>query len=581
MKKLAVITVDYNSHPDTLEFVESFKKLNHSNLDIKLIVVDNGSKTPLEIDTTDLIQTGENLGFAGGYNRGIKYAKQWGADYYLIINNDVLFPDKNLLEKLLKVFDIDSNIGVVTSKILFAPGFEYHKSDYKKEDSGKVIWYAGGHFDWANVQTVHRGLDQVDTGQYDHIEEIGFASGCCLMIKKEVIDNVGLFDEQLFTYFEDSDFATRIKKAGFSQYYCGQTYIWHKVSRSAGIGSPVTDYLTTRNRLVFGFRNASWKTKFALARESLRLLLSGRKGQRQGIWDFLNGKLGRPSFLNTESSNVFPLSLSIVIINYKTPELTMSLLKSIFNKNSGFDNNTMEVILIDNASFDGIKELVEKAYPQVKFIGNEVNKGFSGGNNQGIDYSRGENVLLLNSDIEVKQNALSEMIKATKIYPGSVLAGKLFFPDGSLQDSVFNLPTAWGAFKEYFLGQKGNYFMYTPAGNKPSHVECAVMACYLIPWTVINQVGKLDEGTFMYFEDVEYSRRLKILKIPIYFIPSAEFIHHHGASSKKIGADKSYQLLKKGSLHYHGIANYALLWMILWFGQRLNQNITPKSRWKS
>jgi GT2 family glycosyltransferase len=579
MKKLAIITVDYNSHADTKEFLESAKKLKSNGLEVKYIILDNGSSEPLQVHDVDLIQTGDNLGFTGGYNRGLRYARQWGADYYLIINNDVLFPDSQILKKLVGVTQSDPRIGVVSPKILFAPGFEYHKERYTKQDEGKVIWYAGGSFDWSNIQTVHRGINEVDKGQFNEIADTQFPSGCCMLVTKEVLDTVGLFEEKFFAYFEDADYALRVKKAGFRQIYTGETAIWHKVSRSAGIGSHLTDYLTTRNQIFFGKRYSDTKTKFALFRQSLKLLLSGRRGQRQGVWDYFMNNFGRPSFLNTKSSGIYPLKMSIVVINYKTLDLTLAMLKSVFKKDSGYDPKTMEVILIDNASQDGISDVVAREYSQVKFIANSVNKGFSGGNNQGIDFSRGENILLLNSDIEVRPNALTELIQSAKKYPEAVLAGKLYFPDGTAQDSIFNLPTVTGAVQEYFLGRKGSYFMYLPESFK--RVECAVMACFMIPWSVINRVGKLDEGTFMYFEDVEYCRRLKSENIPVYFVPTAEFTHHHGASSKKIGADKSYALLKKGSLYYHGKLNYGLLWGVLWIGQRIGFSQTPKSRWNS
>src|SRR3990172_11252444 len=88
-----------------------------------------------------------------------------------------------------------------------------------------------------------------------------------------------------------------------------------------------------------------------------------------------------------------------------------------------------------------------------------------------------------------------------------VLAGKLFLPDGTFQKSCFVLPTIGGAIKEYFFGQKGAYSMYLPKGDKETKVEGAVMASFLIPWKVINKTGKLKEGSFIYFEDIEYCRR--------------------------------------------------------------------------
>jgi len=274
---------------------------------------------------------------------------------------------------------------------------------------------------------------------------------------------------------------------------------------------------------------------------------------------------------------MYSLKLSIGIVNYKTADLTKKCLDSIFNRTSGFGEKDMEVIVLDNGSNDDCKNVIKYYLGKIKFIQNQENEGFAKGYNKTIKFSKGEYILLLNSDIEILKNGLSEMLKAAR--DEAVFGGKLVFPDGSSQDSAFHLPTITGAFKEYFLAQKGSYFMYEPKGNKPVEVEGLVMACYLIPRHIINKVGLLDEGTFIYFEDIEYARRLKKYGVPIYFVPSARFIHHHGAASKTIGVDKSQELLQKAALHYHGRFYYFLLSWVLKIGQKLGRVKTPVSRW--
>ncbi len=159
------------------------------------------------------------------------------------------------------------------------------------------------------------------------------------------------------------------------------------------------------------------------------------------------------------------------------------------------------------------------------------------------------------------------------------MAGKLIFPDGSSQDSAFHLPTLTGAFKEYFLAKSGSYFMYQPESEKPTKVEGLAMACLLIPQKILKKVGILDESTFIFFEDIEYARRLKKFGVPMYYIPKVQFIHHHGASTKKIGTDKAYELLQKSAKHYHGAFYYFLLSWVLRIGQKLGKVKTPVSRW--
>lgn len=594
MTKIAIITVNYNGKKDTLELLESLRKIQDKGYKIQTIVVDNGStdgSVPAiseKFPNADILQNGANEGFSGGYNRGMIYGLIWGADYFLIINNDTIIKDENLLEDMIQVFKEDNKVGLVSPKIYFAEGFEFHKDRYSPSDVGHVIWYAGGKFDWDNILSNHRGLDEVDQGRYDEVEETDFVTGCCMLIKREVLEKVskpeagfGFFDDNLFLYFEDTDFTKRASKLGFKTYYDGKVAIYHKASQTAGIGSEITDFFHTRNRLVLGFRYSKLRTKFALLREALGFLTFGRRAQKMGVWDFLMGKKGASArFVKEVRKEDYQLEMSICIVNYNTADLTKNLLATIFKKDSGFDARKMELIVLDNGSKDHCKEVIKEYLPKIKYLANDENEGFSKGYNKTIAYSKGKYILLLNSDIEVMSDGLSEMVKWADYFNGNaVLGGRLYFPNGDNQDSCFHLPSLTGAVKEYFLGIKGSYFMYRPQSDKPIRVEGLVMACFLIPERVVNKIGLLDENTFIFFEDIEYSRRLKEYGIPLYFVPTAKFIHHHGASTKKIGVEKAYDLLQTSARYYHGQLYYMLLSWVLRIGQKLGRVKTPISRW--
>lgn len=301
MGKISLITVNRNNSKDTVEFLESLKNLAiPEGWQVETVLVDNGSTDDSvaviksKFPQIKILGLKENEGFVGGFNRGMKWAIKQAADYLLLLNNDTLIEDPGLLKKLLVTIQSDPQIGLVCPKIHFARGFEYHRKRYKKSQLGKVIWYAGGEIDWQNVYAVHRGVDEVDQGQYDSIEVVEFASGCCLLLRAEAVSKVGLFSKAYFANFEDADFGLRLKKAGFKLIYQGKTSLWHKVARtSGGIGSGFHDYFLTRNRLIFGFRWAPLKTKFALLKEALRFLFSGREFQKLAIRDFLLRKWGR------------------------------------------------------------------------------------------------------------------------------------------------------------------------------------------------------------------------------------------------------------------------------------------------
>ncbi|MBI4099857.1 glycosyltransferase family 2 protein [Candidatus Microgenomates bacterium] len=295
MTKVAICTVNWNNKKDTEEFLASIKKLDTSSFSVKTFVVSN-QKLP----NIDIIFKPHNRGTAGGYNDGIKAALSWGAKYFLLVNNDVVFSDKNLLPELISVLAGDPSIGAVSPKMYFAPGFAFYRERYSTKDSTRVLWYAGGHFDWANINSVHRGLDEVDKGRYDTVGPTGFVSGSAMLLPRRVFDQEIFWDEDLFAYYDDNDFQERVTRAGFKLFYNGRTSLFHKVSRTAAIGSPTTDYYTTRNRLIFGLRYAPIRTKLALFRQALTFLVSGRPMQKQGVWDFIFGKrgeLGRPKAL--------------------------------------------------------------------------------------------------------------------------------------------------------------------------------------------------------------------------------------------------------------------------------------------
>lgn len=582
MIKIAIVAVNFNGEKDSLELLESLKGLNSARYLTKIVFVDNASKDNFvetaskKYPQVDILQNGVNKGFSGGYNRGMAHALLWGADYVFIINNDALTPDKKLLISLLETFRKHPEAGVVSPKIYFAPGYEFHKDRYKEADQGKVVWFGGGAFDWRNVMSVHRGIDEVDQGEYSAEMEMDFATGCAFMVKREVLEKVGMFDEDYFAYFEDADFSKRVLDAGYKIYYNGNTFIHHKVSQSTGIGSEITDYYLTRNRLIFGFKYASRRTKFALWRQAMSQAVFGRKAQKQAIEDYFGKKTGPKTPQKWDDDADYQIDLSIISVNYNTPALIDALLKSI--KTHPTRDTRHEVIVLDNGSEKGCEAIVRK-YLGVRFIQNPTNEGFTGGNNKLLKFARGKHILMLNSDIEVTEGSLEEIYKqAEKYNSNAVVSGSLVFPDGTQQDSAFDLPTITGAIKEYLLGIKGSFFMYAPRQDKNTRVQGAAMACFLIPRKILEKIGYLDERLFTYFEDVDFCRRCKREDVPVYYTPSAKFIHQHGATSKTLKKGKSYELLQNAAKVYYGKNYYFWLTLTLRILQKISWVKTPVAR---
>ncbi|MBI3984703.1 MAG: glycosyltransferase family 2 protein [Candidatus Levybacteria bacterium] len=304
MPKVFISLITFNDDNSTKECLDSLERLKKTDFDLSVVVIDNASskefKIAREYKNFDLkiIRSSKNLGFSGGQNLGIKYALENACDFILILNNDVVV-DENLVIELLNALD-DKRIGIVSPKIYFAKGFEYHKERYSENEKGKVFWYAGAEIDWGNVIGRHIGVDEVDKGQFDRSEETEVATGCCMLLKREVLEAAGIFDEKFFLYYEDADLSQRVKKKGFQIYYVPKAVLWHKNAAATGTGSPLQDYYITRNRLLFGFRYAALRVKLALIRESIRLLLLGRKWQRTGVKDFYLRRFGKGSFKTNE-----------------------------------------------------------------------------------------------------------------------------------------------------------------------------------------------------------------------------------------------------------------------------------------
>lgn len=281
MKKVAVVILNFKVKDETLKCIRSVQKSDYKDLEI--IVVDNNSEDGLaqemqKIEDVVFIQNNQNLGYTGGNNIGIKKALELGADYIFILNADTLV-EKNTIGSLLTTAERE-NAGIVGPKILFF--------------DRKTIWYAGGTFDLKNVLGGHRGVDEKDAGQYDQIEQTENVTGGAMFVRIDVFKKIGLFDENYFLYYEDSDFCYRAKKKGFKLFYDPFAVVYHHNARSSGLGSPLQDYFITRNRMLFASKFLPCRTRFALLREALGHI--NTPSRRLALIDFIFHNLGKGSY---------------------------------------------------------------------------------------------------------------------------------------------------------------------------------------------------------------------------------------------------------------------------------------------
>jgi len=265
------------------------------------------------------------------------------------------------------------------------------------------------------------------------------------------------------------------------------------------------------------------------------------------------------------------MEVTIVVASYNTKELTVGCLKSIARAKVGLK---YEVIVVDNGSKDGTVEAIRRlkiAIDNLIVIENVENLGFARANNQGISKAKGRYVLLLNSDTEVKRGAIEKLREFAEEKPDvGVVGARLLNADGTMQESVFRLPTLGRTVKQYWFGQKGVLDKYVPGGENPVEVEAVVGAAFMITPEAIKKVGKLDERYFMFFEDLDYCRRARRAGLGLWYLPEAEVVHYHGKSGKGTGkSENQWRRLIRSSKIYHGLIMHYLVWFVMWSGQKL------------
>lgn len=247
--QISIITINYNGLKDTCELIDSITFTD----DIEVIVVDNASK---EDEATvianrypqvKVIRSDKNLGFAGGNNLGIKAAQ---GKYLFFINNDTILPCKKVdvkckifLQPLINRLESSPKIGMVCPKIKFAWG-------------NNPIQFAG----YTPLSTITMrnksiGFGEEDKGQYDIAHPTPYVHGAAMLVKREVIERVGLMPECYFLYYEELDWSMMFTRAGYDIWYEPACTIFHKESQSTGQESPLKTYYLTRNRLLFVKRN--------------------------------------------------------------------------------------------------------------------------------------------------------------------------------------------------------------------------------------------------------------------------------------------------------------------------------------
>jgi GT2 family glycosyltransferase len=292
-----IILLCYNGVDLTRACLASLRRVDYDRRDI--LVVDNASRdrtvaaVRAEFPDVGVVETGANLGFAAGNNVGLRRALGCDYDYALLLNNDTeVAPD--FLQMLVEAGEADPSIGVL------GPTIYYHQRP-------DTIWSAGGIIDRRRGRSVMRGLGECDPGQYRAVSEVDFVTGCALLCKRPVLEQVGLLDERFFMYYEEAEWCVRARRAGFRIVHVPAARVLHKIPLDARADQPYVSYYMTRNRLLFlRASGAPWGAWLhAAVVQDLRTCLSlslrpkwrDRRQQRDAMiraWnDFLRRRFGR------------------------------------------------------------------------------------------------------------------------------------------------------------------------------------------------------------------------------------------------------------------------------------------------
>src|SRR5947209_6259364 len=243
--------------------------------------------------------------------------------------------------------------------------------------------------------------------------------------------------------------------------------------------------------------------------------------------------------------------ISIIIVNYNTIHLLRDCLVSLAHT----EGQLAQIIVVDNASADGSADMVQAEFPQVVLVRNQQNAGFSRANNQGISMATRKYILLLNSDTIVHGGALNVMAEfLNRERAAGAVTCKLLNADGSIQASISNRPgpvlLIWRLLgvsrlvsgdraRKIFARTAGlfmgktvrGYLKPYSAGDTPIEVGNISGDCLMMRREVLEQVGLLDEGFFMYFEDMDYCLRISQAGWKLFYLPQGEIVHLGGMSS--------------------------------------------------
>lgn len=276
----------------------------------------------------------------------------------------------------------------------------------------------------------------------------------------------------------------------------------------------------------------------------------------------------------------YTTDLSVIVVSWNVRDLLARCLASVQAGLAGSDFDA-EIVVVDNASSDGSVAMVREAFPDVRLVALDENRGYSGGVNTGLEVTDGEFVLVLNPDTEAVGDAVVRLVDFLRTHPAVGAVGPaLFYPDSTRQSSrrrFHPLPVLF--FEDTSLDPVVGPWKrrFTVADRSPDDaqpVDWVVGAVLCLRRAVVETVGGMDDTFFMYFEEVDWQRRIKDAGWSIWYLPDAVFRHHEGASSGQVVAQRHLRYARsriRYARRWHSphIAGLLAVWLRLHFRWQL------------
>ena len=537
---VTIVIPTYNNLALTTQCLKSIRDTT-SGIPFEIICVDNASsdgtveflKREESLNKLVLVSNGQNLGFAKACNQGAKLAL---GKYLVFLNNDIIALD-GWLREMLKCMDGDASVGMVGSKLLYPQGTVQHAGVAFGEDG--IPFH------------IYRFADP-EAAYVNRTRELSAVTGACFLVRREVFSKLGGFDEKYENGLEDIDFCLRIREQALRILYCPTSVLYHMESVSEGRFNKTLDNCRYFSAKWGRGLNADDERICAEDGTDIRRIRHLEASMRQGmgysrktVIDYRidstplceQPTASRDLTTPNPSSNKASL-LSIVILSLNQSEWTRACLESI-RKHSTLP---YEIILVDNGSSSRtISALLDFTVndPRISVILNARNKGFAGGNNQGMALAQGDYILLLNNDTLVTAEWLEGLVKVFADYPKVGIVGPMsnHVAGPQLVESArYGNITEMEAFASRWRKDNCGTTFSVPA---------VIGFCMLVRRRVIDAIGGLDElfgvGNF---EDIDYCYRAFLADHEIR-VARDVFIHHQGSLTFKAENVDYVRLMKK------------------------------------